>query len=119
MSGTDRVAVLGLLILDGALLGAFGLAFTPLHIGAVPVPLGAVLSILILPWLVARAAETDPRPALAASPLVAWLVVVCGLGLAGPGGDVLLPATWQSALLFVGGLAAGLWALRLTPPVRG
>jgi len=112
MTDLDDGAVLALLAFDGALLGAFGLAFAPLYAGAVPVPMGALLSILILPWLVTRAGEIDPRPALAGAPLIAWLLVVLVLGLTGPGGDALLPATWQSVLLFVGGLAAGLLALR-------
>lgn len=107
-----RAAVLGLLTLDGALLGAFGLAFTPLYSGGVPVPMGALFSILVLPWLVSRAGEIDPRPVPAAAPIAAWLVTVSVLGLTGPGGDVMLPETWQSLLLFAGGLGAGLWALR-------
>ncbi len=105
-------APLALLVLDGLLLGAVGLAFTPLHAGPVPVPLGAVMSAVILPWLVLRAGELDPRPPVAAAPLVAWVVAVAGLGLGGPGGDMMLPVTWQSLLLVVGGLAAGLRALR-------
>jgi hypothetical protein len=40
------------------------------------------------------------------------LLAVGVLGVGGPGGDVLLPATWQSALLVFGGLFAGLLALR-------
>jgi hypothetical protein len=74
--------------------------------------MGAVLSALILPWLVARAAEIDSRTAVAAAPLLAWLLVVVVIGLWGPGGDVLLPATWQSLLLLGGGVGSGLWALR-------
>lgn len=103
--------LLGLLTLDGALIGAFGLVFTPLYVNGVPLPLGALLSILVLPWLVRRAGELDPRPAFAAAPLTAWGVTVVVLGFLGPGGDVLLPITWPSLLLVVGGLAAGLWAL--------
>jgi hypothetical protein len=34
------------------------------------------------------------------------------LGLAGPGGDVMLPETWQSLLLLVAALLAGLLTLR-------
>jgi len=105
-------ALLALLVLDGALLGAFGLVFTPLYHGPIPVPMGAVLSALILPWLVARAGEIEPRTAVAAAPLVAWLLVVVGIGLWGPGGDVLLAADWQSLLLLGGGIGSGLWALR-------
>ena len=103
---------LALLVLDGVLLGAVGLAFIPLYVGAVPVPFGAVLSAILTPWLVARAGELDPRPPVAAAPLVAWALTVAVLGLGGPGGDAMLPPTWQSLVLVGGGLAAGLWALR-------
>ena len=110
--------LLGLLVVDGLLLGGVGLVLTPMYVGAVPAPVGAVLSILVLPWLVLRAGELDPRPGMAGAPLLAWLVAVGMLGFSGPGGDVLLPATWQSLLLLFGGLFAGLLALR-TVLVRG
>ncbi len=105
-------ALLALLALDGLLLGAFGLVFTPLYTKGVPVPMGAVLSILVLPWLVHRAGEVNTRPAVAAVPLVAWVVAVGVLGLFGPGGDAMLALDWQSLLLLAGGIGAGLWALR-------
>jgi hypothetical protein len=112
----DDLAIVGLLTFDGLLLGAFGLAFTPLFVGPVPAPLGAVLSIIILPWLVRRAGEIDPRPAAAGAPLVAWFLTVIVLGFAGPGGDLLLPTLpatfWTSFVLVFGGLGAGLLALR-------
>ena len=115
-SSRDDAAVLALLTFDGLLLGAFGLAFTPLYVGVVPVPMGAVLSILIVPWLVLRAGEIDPRPRWAAAPLTAWFVAVVAFGLTGPGGDLILPAQpstiWTSLLLIIGGFAAGIWALR-------
>jgi hypothetical protein len=104
--------LLALLILDGVLLGVAGLAFTPLHLDGASAPLGALASIALLPWLVARAGEVDPRTGWAAAPLTAWGVTVGVLGVAGPGGDVLLPVTWQSLLLLFGGLGAGLWRLR-------
>jgi hypothetical protein len=106
------VGLLLLLAFDGALLGAIGVVFTQLYVKGVPVPIGAVLSILILPWLVLRAGEVDPRPGWAGAPLAAWLVVLALLTLVAPGGDVLLPANWQSLVLFAGGLVAGLVALR-------
>ena len=112
----DGLGIIALLTFDGLLLGAFGLAFTPLFVGPVPAPLGAVLSILILPWLVLRAGEIDPRPGLAGAPLIAWFLAVIVLGLMGPGGDVIMPTQpstfWTSLLLFFGGLGAGLWAMR-------
>lgn len=108
--------LVALLAADGALLGAFGVAFTPLYVGAVPAPIGAALAVLVLPWLVLEAGDLDPRPSVAGAPLWAWLATVAALGLLGPGGDVLLPATWQSLLLVAGGLGAGLYTLRLRRP---
>ena len=104
--------LLVLLVVDGLLLGAIGLALTPMYAGAVRTPVGALLSIALVPWLVLRAGELDARPAVAGAPLLAWVLAVGVLGVGGPGGDVLLPATWQSALLVFGGLLAGLVALR-------
>ena len=109
---TPDGAVLGLLVIDGVLLGALGLVLAPFYAAGVPVPVGVVLSVLIVPWLVFRAAEADPRPSRAGAPLLGWVAAVAVLGLAGPGGDVMLPATWQSLLLLIGGIGAGLWALR-------
>lgn len=110
--GVHNPGLLALLVLDGLLLGAVGLVLTPMYVGPHPAPVGAALSIITLPWLVLRAGELDPRPALGGAPLWAWLLAVGGLGVGGPGGDVLLPATWQSLLLVLGGLFAGLLALR-------
>jgi hypothetical protein len=39
-------------------------------------------------------------------------VAVGVLGLLGPGGDAMLLPDWQSLLLVVGGVGAGLWSLR-------
>lgn len=105
-------ALLVLLVADGLLLGAFGLIFTPLYTNGIPVPMGIVLSVLVLPWLVRQAGEIDPRPAVAGAPLIAWVVAVGVLGLFGPGGDAMLLANWQSLLLGIGGIGAGLWGLR-------
>lgn len=104
--------LIALLSLTSGVLGAFGLLFTPLYAGPVPVPLGIVVTVLSLPWLIRAAGELDPRPWTAGTPLITWFVVVMGLGLVGPGGDIMLPPTWQSLLLVVGGLGTGLWSLR-------
>ncbi len=105
----DR-GVLALLVVDGVLVGAVGLAFTPLYLGAVPAPLGVLLAVVVLPWLVLRAGEIDRR--FAGAPVFAWFATVAVLGLFGPGGDALLTTSWQSLLFVVGGVGAGLWALR-------
>lgn len=104
--------LLVLLVADGLLLGAFGLMFTPLYTNGIPVPMGIVLSVLVLPWLVRQAGEIDARPTVAGAPLIAWVVAVGALGLFGPGGDMMLLADWQSLLLAVGGIGAGLWGLQ-------
>jgi hypothetical protein len=104
--------LLVLLVVDGLLLGAFGLMFTPLYTNGIPVPMGVVLSVLVLPWLVRQAGEIDPRPAVAGAPLTAWVVAVGVLGLFGPGGDAMLLANWQSLALAIGGIGSGLWGLR-------
>ena len=109
--------LLGLLLLDAILLAGLGLAFTPFYVGSTPVPIGALLVVLVLPWLVLRAAEIDPRPSVAAAPLSTWLLVTLVLGLWGPGGDAILPmaptTVWTSLVLVGGGLLAGVVALRL------
>lgn len=106
------VAVLAVLTFNGALLAAFSLAFTPMYVAGFPVPMGILFAILILPWLITRAGEIDARPAAAGAPLIAWFLTVLVLGLGGPGGDVMLPVIWQSGVLLLGGIVAGLWALR-------
>ncbi|WP_214364385.1 hypothetical protein [Pseudonocardia sp. H11422] len=107
-----RVLVLTLLLLDSAMLAAFELMLQPSYIASVPVPIGTVIVLLTMPWLVRRSAEVEPAPVVAGAPVMVWLAVVGVLGLTGPGGDVLLPATWQSLLLIVSGLGAGLWSVR-------
>lgn len=109
--------VLVVLAVDGALLAAFGVVFTPLYVGAVPVPMGAVLVVLILPWLVLESGAL--RPAVAGAPLVVWTLTTVVLGVVGPGGDVLLAPTWQTLLLLAAGIGAGVWALRQVPEGGG
>ena len=112
--------LLGLLLLDAILLAGLGLALTPYHVGAAPVPVGALLVVAVLPWLVRRAADVDPRPGVAGAPMWTWLLVTLALGLWGPGGDAMLPmapdTAWTSLVLVGGGLLAGLLGLRLRRP---
>jgi hypothetical protein len=109
--------LLGLLLLDAILLAGIGLVLTPYYVNAALVPVGAVLVVLVLPWLVSRAAEVDPRPSVAAAPLWVWLLTTLLVGLWGPGGDAILPmaptTAWTSLVLVGGGLLAGVVTLRL------
>ncbi|GAA4690319.1 hypothetical protein GCM10023215_28710 [Pseudonocardia yuanmonensis] len=107
-----RWLTLGVVLGAAVLLAALELLLQPLYIGPVPVPVGTVLALLTMPWLIHAAAEVSTATVVAASPLVAWIAVVGVLGFAGPGGDVVLPATWQSLLLLVAGLLSGLVPLR-------
>ena len=107
-----RWLTLGVVLVAAVLLTALELLLQPLYIGPVPVPVGTVLVLLTMPWLIHAAADVSTATVVVASPLVAWIVVVGVLGFAGPGGDVVLPTTWQSLLLLVAGLLSGLVPLR-------
>ena len=113
MSDPTRLPLAALLTLVSVLLVAVELMFQMLYIGPVPVPIGTVLVVVSLPWLVRTSVtEISPTAAGAAAPVAVWFVSVLVLGLFGPGGDVLLPGTWQSMLLLVAGAASGLVAFR-------
>ncbi|HEY4008184.1 MAG TPA: hypothetical protein VGM60_23795 [Pseudonocardia sp.] len=110
----DRVndlMVLSLLLLDTVVLALLELTFASWAIGAIPVPLSALVALLSTPWLVRRAGELSKGVLGAALPLIAWAVVVCGMGVTGPGGDVLLTAEWPSLLLIAAGLVPGAYVL--------
>jgi hypothetical protein len=92
------------LVFDAVALAAVELAYLPLRVGAVPLPITILLAAVSTPWLVRTAAELGGPRWVAAVPLVVWLLVLGVLGVAGPGGDVLLPADWRSALLLGSGL---------------
>lgn len=118
MSAGDR-AELGLLVLDAVLLALLEVFFMLLRfdgtalpaVSGWPFPVAAVLALVTTPLLVRRAGQLAPRPAVAGLPLLGWLaVVVFGL-VSGPGGDVLLPATWQTLLLVAAGALPGAIAL--------
>jgi hypothetical protein len=103
MSMAARITLM-VLVFDAVALAAVELAYLPLRVGAVPLPITILLAAVSTPWLVRRAAELGGPRSVAAVPLVAWLLALGVLGVAGPGGDVLLPADWRSALLLAGGL---------------
>jgi hypothetical protein len=113
VSDPTRLPFAALLVVISVLLAAFELMFQMLYIGPVPVPVGTVVVLVSLPWLVhTTVTEISPTAAAAAAPVLLWFGSVLVLGMFGPGGDLLLPATWQSLLLLVAGAAAGVVAFR-------
>ncbi len=109
------------LILDAVVLAAVELLYLPLRVGGVPVPVTILLAVVSTPWLVRSAADLGGPRWVAAVPLVVWLFALGVFGVAGPGGDVLLPADWRSMLLLGGGLfpAALVLGRELARPVSG
>jgi len=103
--------VLVALLVDAVLLAAVELLYLPLWIGAVPFPITILLAAVTTPWLVRSAARLGGGGVVAASPLVMWVLGVLVLGVAGPGGDVLLPVHWRSVALLGAGMFPGAVAL--------
>ena len=103
--------VLVTLLVDAVLLAAVELLYLPLWIGAVQFPITILLATVTTPWLVRSAARLGAGGAVATSPLVTWVASVLVLGVAGPGGDVLLPVDWRSLVLLGGGMFPGAVAL--------
>ncbi|GGM43025.1 hypothetical protein GCM10012275_12490 [Longimycelium tulufanense] len=127
MRGAGDRLLLGVLVLDAVLLAAVELLFLPLRVKDLglhtapgwlpdsvvtwPVPLSLLLALVATPWLVRSAGELSPRVAVAAAPLLAWLLALAILGLAGPGGDRLLTNDWRSLALFAVGAVTAAVAL--------
>lgn len=106
----DRL-LLVVLMLDAIVLAVVELLFLPLafdgfllpDLHGFPLPLMPLLAAVSTPWLVASAGHLSPRLAVAAAPLLAWIVAIAWFGMFGPGGDVLLTADWRALALFAGG----------------
>ena len=96
--------MLVVLVFDAAALAVVELMYLPLRIGSVPFPITILLAAMSTPWLVRSAAELGGPRMVAVIPLAVWMLVIGVLGVAGPGGDVLLAADWRSALLVCGGI---------------
>lgn len=94
----DQRLLLALLVVDTVLLAVLELFFLPLRIGVVPLPVTVVVGAVTTPWLVSTTAKLV-RPGLSWVPLAVWVVVVFGLGLLGPGGDLVLIQDWRALVL--------------------
>jgi hypothetical protein len=103
MTGLAR-ATFVVLVFDAVALATVELFYLPLRVGAAPFPITIVLAAVSTPWLVRSVAHLGGPRAMAAVPLVVWLLAIGVLGVGGPGGDVLLAADWRSGLLLAGGI---------------
>ena len=90
--------LLALLVFDTVLFALIELFFLPLRIGTVPVPVTVLVGAVSTPWLVSTTAKLV-RPGLSWVPLAVWVLVVFGVGLLGPGGDLVLIQDWRALLL--------------------
>jgi hypothetical protein len=103
LTAADRL-VFAVLLVDAAILAVVELLFLPSYIGGVPFPVTAALATVTTPLLVSAAGRLSPSRGVAAAPLIVWFVTVFVLGIAGPGGDmVLLGSDWRALLLICGG----------------
>jgi hypothetical protein len=101
--------LLALLAFDAVLLGLLELFFLPLRLdgnllprlGDIPFPVAILLGMISTPWLVATTAKLV-RPGLSWVPLAVWVLVILGVGLAGPGGDLVLLQDWRALVLLAG-----------------
>lgn len=91
------------LMFDTVALAVVELLYLPLRVGAVPFPITILLAVVSTPWLVRSTAELGGPRMLAVVPMLLWVLAFGVLGIAGPGGDVLLRDDWRSTLLMAGG----------------
>jgi hypothetical protein len=113
-----RRATLIFLIADAVVLALLELFFLPLRLDGVflpklndfPMPITVVLAAVTTPLLVSGTARLV-RPGLSWIPLAVWVLVVMVVGLAGPGGDLVLVQDWRALLLLAGGALPGALAL--------
>lgn len=126
MTVRERV-LLGVLLVDSAVLAVLELLFLPLrfdgyllpNLDGFPLPVTAVLAAVTTPWLVSLAGGLSDRLSVAAAPLLVWLLCVGVFGLAGPGGDLVLTSDWRALLLFAGGALPAALVLGGTRGVKG
>lgn len=108
----NRGPMLGALLMLSVLLSVLELMFQALYLGPVPVPLGTLGILLTMPWLVRTCSELLPSPGGAAAPILVWFLTTAVVGAFGPGGDTLLPLSWQTVLLLLTGVVVGLVCFR-------
>jgi hypothetical protein len=105
------VALLALLLIDVPLTLVLEALFLPLYAGAVPLPISAGVAAIVNILLVLGVETVRPAPAWMSAPLALWVLLFLLFTGPGPGGDVVLPADWQTLLMFLLGLFPALSVL--------
>lgn len=116
------VVAVAVLALDAVLLAWVEMAWLPVRVGVVPLPLTALGAAITTPLLVLAAGAALPRTQAPMVPLAAWTLTVLVAGLWSPAGAGVLPPDWRTLLLLAGGLVPGVWAVtrrRPAAPPRG
>lgn len=112
MNRVPAGAQITVLVVLTVLLAALELMFQFTYVGPVPLPIGTLVILLTMPWLVRAATEAWPTSAGAALVPVVWFLATAVVGAFGPGGDSLLVPAWQTLLLLATGVLVGLFCFR-------
>ncbi|WP_459547869.1 hypothetical protein [Nocardia sp. X0981] len=96
--------LIAVLVVDAVISLIFEVLSLPLYIGAVPVPIAALLAAPVNLALVWAAATVTGRLSALFLPLAAWLVAFLIAAGRGPGGDVPLRGDLPTLLLFICGV---------------
>jgi hypothetical protein len=103
------------LAVDGVLSAVAGALLMPFYIGALPVPISAVLSGLLNATLVWAALRWTQSPRVAALPLWTWLITVAAMTLGLPNDDIILGGqgimAYGALILIVLGVVPPAWVL--------
>ncbi|KWX67207.1 hypothetical protein [Mycobacterium sp. NAZ190054] len=118
-----RVLILALLAVDGVLSALMAVFFLPLRIGAVPLPVSALVSGILNAALVWVGLQWTSVPRLAALPLWTWLATVVLCTVVGPGDDIVLGGVgimeFGPILLVALGALPAAWVLMRHPASAG
>jgi hypothetical protein len=90
--------------------------YAPLRIGTVLLPISVVAAIALNVWLPSLMVAATGNRYTPMVPGALWLLVVVGLSLGRPEGDVLLPGNWVGLLLLFGGAAAAAYGVARALP---
>ncbi len=112
MNRVPAGAQLTVLVVLTVVLAMLELMFQFAYVGPVPLPIGTLVIVLTMPWLVRETASALPTSLGAALVPVVWFLVTAVFGAFGPGGDSLLVPAWQTLLLLATGLLVGLFCFR-------